>query len=203
MKRRQPTLTTSRLADIWLEVQFARDELFEGNEYMKMPEVWSRLSDGNENWKLKISKAKEGDDWKRKASVIEFDGSVTLIADETLWDNAKRGRGFENFLIAHELGHLILNHHQKSATVKHFELTKTKAGMVRRAESIEEREADFAGIFFQCGPALLDLKLDALTLARRAFSDVVEITKVQRLVNLSVFRQELLRPRKRYERVVL
>ena len=203
MKRRHHTLTPSRLADIWLEVQFARDDLFEGNKNMKMPEVWARLSDGNENWKLKIAKAKEGEDWKRKASIIEFDGSVTLISDETLWENAKRGRGLENFLIAHEIGHLILDHHKKSAMVKHFQLKETKVGMARIPESIEEREADFAGVFFQCGTALLDRKVDALTLARNAFSDALEIKKVQRLVHLGVFQRELQRPRRKHERVVL
>jgi hypothetical protein len=75
--------------------------------------------------------------------------------------------------------------------------------MVRHPESVEEREADFAGIFFQCGPALLDPALDALTLARRAFSDALEISKVQRLVHLDIFRRELQRPRKKYERVIL
>ena len=132
-----------------------------------------------------------------------FEDSVTLIADDELWENAKRGLGFDNFLIAHELGHLILDHHATCAGLKYFQLTKTSAGMSRVVSSVEEREADLAAVFFQCGSALLEATRDDITLARLSYSDVGQIMKARRLVQLDVFHHELRRPRKKVTRVIL
>jgi len=201
--KRMPSLTTSRVADIWLETLSVRRELYDDSDFFKMPEVWEALCEVGEGWSIKTYKSDQMEDFKRKAGVVAFDNRVTLTADEKLIQRARDGCKFSNFILAHEFGHLVLDHHAKGAVTKNFQLFAGANGMSNIPPTVEELEANLAAVFFQCGTALEDARWTPIQLAHRAYSDVLYVKKAQAMVRLDAFQKELKRPRPKFERVVL
>jgi hypothetical protein len=144
-----------------------------------------------------------GEDYKRRAGIVVFGDQVTLNVDERLLENAKKGCKLSNFILAHEIGHLALDHHARSAKVMNFQLFAGPNGLSNLPPTIEELEANFAAVFFQCGSALADSHWEPLQLAHKAFTEVGYVKKAQRYVQLEVFQRELWRPKKNKMRVVL
>lgn len=197
------SLTTTRAAQVFNEALACRREFFEDHQFFKMPDVLEIMFDEFEGWTLKTVRSRETEDFKRRAGVAEFDGRVTLTVDERLYANAKQGCYFSNYILAHEVGHLILNHHAKSAGTKNFQLFSGPSGLSNVPPTLEELEANFAATFFQCGVALADKRWDAVQLARRAFSDYRYAERAQAYVQLNVFEAEVARQRVRFPRVIL
>ncbi|GGO52141.1 hypothetical protein SAMN05444398_101427 [Roseovarius pacificus] len=183
---------------LWL-----RRELYDDGEFFKVPDAWAAICEESETWKLKTYRTELLEDYKRKAGIVVLGDYVTLSADERLWENARRGCKLSNYILAHEIGHLTLDHHAKGAITKNFQLFSGPNGMSNVPPTVEELEANLAAVFFQCGVALKDRQIDAVQLAHRAFSDVHYVKKAQRIVQLDVFQQELRRPRPKVERVIL
>ena len=201
--RRKPTLTTKRAVEIYVEVLSVRRELYNDREFFNMPDAWEKMCEGSETWKTRTYRTQNLEDFKRKAGIAVFEDRVTLSVDSRLMENAKKGCKLSNFILAHEVGHLALDHHAKSATTKNFQLFSGPNGMSNQPPTVEELEANFAAVFFQCGVALEDRQLEAIELAHRAYSDVYYVRKAQKYVQLDVFQRELRRPRPRFERVIL
>jgi hypothetical protein len=201
--KRTPFLSTTQVASAFKEMVSCRRLNFGDNEYFRMTDVWRDLSDEEGRWSVKAYQSKETEDYKRKAGVIAFADRVTLIVDEKLWANADRGCKLSNFILAHELGHVALDHHARSMVIKNFQLFAGPSGMSNLPPTPEELEANLAAVFFQCGVALMDPKLDPVQLAHRAFSDVYYVKKAQRIVQLEVFQRELQKLKTNYPRVVL
>ena len=197
------TLSTSRLARVYEEALWARRELYRDSEYFKMPEPWKRMCEAGDNWSIKTYRANEMEDYKRKAAVVAFDGRVKLTLDERLMEKAEQGCMFSNFVLAHEWGHLLLDHHGKGAVTKNFQLYSGPGGMLNIPPTLEELETHYAAVFFQCGIALKSKHLSALELAMRAYSDPKYVKKAQGIVRLEAFERELSRPKPKYERVIL
>ena len=198
----KPFLTTARAAKIAVEAISFRRQICADESFVKMGEVWNDLCDGGD-WEIKNYRAEEDDRSRRMAGAVSFDGRVTLIVNESLMSDASRGCSFSNFVLAHELGHLLLNHHANSASMMNFRLFTGPSGFSNRPPSVEERETNFAAVFIQCGVALLNSQWDSRELARRAFCDFNSVKNVQAIARLEVFRREydaLSRPR---ERVIL
>ncbi|MEM6741600.1 MAG: hypothetical protein AAF646_15940 [Pseudomonadota bacterium] len=165
-----------------------------------MPTVWEWLCESDSTWSIKTFHSRGAEDYKRTAGVIAFDGRVTLTVDEQLMRNARKGCKLSNFTLAHELGHLALDHHASSAVTKNFRLFSGPSGESNIPPTAEELEANYAAVFFQCGVALFDDQFDALALANRAFCDVPWVKKAQRAVRTTPFRlnyERLIRPKRR------
>lgn len=202
MKSR-PTLTTKRAVEIFEEAVAYRRDYCPDTHFFRMTDFWEYLCEDSDTWSIKKYRSGEKEDFKRKAGVSAFAGRVTLTVDQELWDRAARGVLFFNYLLAHEAGHLILDHHARGAVTKHFQLYAGPNGMANLPPTVEELEANYAAVFFQCGVALLEPRLEALVLARRAYSDPNYVKKAQSAVRLDVFRRLLDRPKPKRERTVL
>lgn len=109
---------------------------------------------------------------------------------------------FQNFILAHELAHVALDHHRDQGPTHHFHLTEGKYGLSNIQKSLKEKEANLGAVFLQCGVRLMDDTLSSFDLAKRAFSDNNEVARAQKYVRLDPFQRILNRPRKSYPRVV-
>ena len=198
-----PILTTLRVVDIFEEMISCRRMFCADRDFFRMPEFWEDQCDEEGRWTIKTYRSGQLEDFKRKAGVVALDDRVTLTVDERLMENAKQGCKLSNFILAHEMGHVALDHHSTGAVTKHFQLFAGPSGMSNLPPTLEELEANYAAVFLQCGVALLDTAYDAIQLAHRAFSDVHYVKKAQRIVQLEIFRRHLNRPGKKYETVVL
>ena len=202
MKQR-PSLTTARAAQVFNDALACRRDFFQDDQFFKMPDVLEIMFSEFHGWKLKTYRTKENEDFKRKAGVVVFEDRVMLTVDERLYANAKRGCSLSNYILAHEVGHLILEHHAKSAVTKNFQLFSGPNGMSNIPPTVEELEANFAGTFFQCGVALADKRWNTAQLAQRASSDYRYVQRAQTYAQLGVFEDEVARQRNRFPRVVL
>ena len=196
-------LATARIVFIFEEMVSCRRDYCADNQFFRMNDVWKYLCDESGRWSIKTYRSNETEDFKRKAGLIAFADRATLVADEKLMANAKLGCKLSNYILAHELGHMALGHHATSAVIKHFQLFSGPSGMSNLPPTLEELEANYAAVFFQCGFALLNPKLNPIHLANRAFSDVYSVKKAQILVQLEVFQQLLNRPKRIFPRVIL
>ncbi|MCF1709712.1 M48 family metalloprotease [Tabrizicola sp. J26] len=201
--KNHPTISAPRAALVFKEMVDCRRGFRADNEFFKMPELLDFLFDDHGMWRINTYRSKETEDYKRKAGVIAFGDSVTITIDEILLRKAKDGCKLSNFILAHELGHVALDHHRRGLVTKHFQLFRTQSGMSNVPPTSEELETNYAAVFLQCGIALFDERLTALELAHRAFSDVGYVEKAQRLVRLPAFRRELSKLTKKYPRIVL
>ncbi|MDF1855430.1 hypothetical protein [Pseudooceanicola sp.] len=202
MKKRLQ-ITTRRTAKIFEQMLAIRRVAYADDEFFRMDEFWEDLCADSDKWSIKRYRSDTVEDYKRKAGVIAFEDRVTLIADERLMENARRGCPFSNFILAHEAGHLGLDHHAKSGVIKNFQLFAGPNGMSNLPPTVEELEANYAAVFLQCGVALIDKRWEPMQLARRAYCEVRSVKKAQRLVQLEVFQRELNRPKPKSQRVIL
>ncbi|WP_426033470.1 hypothetical protein [Cypionkella sp. TWP1-2-1b2] len=200
---KRPFLTTARSVAIFDEMISCRREYCADTDFFRMTDFWEDQCDDEGRWQINKYRSDETEDFKRKAGVIAFDYRVTLSVDEKLMANAKRGCMLSNFILAHEMGHVALGHHLRSATTKNFQLFDGPRGMCNLPPTLEELEANYAGTFLQCGVALFDSKWSPLDLARRAFTNVEYVRKSQRIVGLEVFQRELVRPKPNLISIVL
>jgi hypothetical protein len=154
--RKRPALSVSRAAEIWTTLLSARREFFDDSRFFKMPEVWEELCGVSEEWSIKTYRSDEKEDFRRKAGLLVFGDRLTLTVDEVLIEKAMQGCKLCNFILAHEFGHLALNHHAKSAVTKHFQLFDSPYGMANLPPNLQELVANYAAVFFQCGAALAE-----------------------------------------------
>lgn len=202
MKSR-PILSASRAVEIFEEAISCRRMFCADGDFFRMDEFWEDLCDEGGQWTMKTYRSSETQDFKRKAGVSKFGDRVTLTVDENLMARAKQGCKLSNFILAHEAGHLALDHHASGAVTKNFQLFAGPIGMSNLPPTVEELEANYAAVFLQCGVALQDTRWDAVQLAHRAYSDVTYVKKAQAIVKLEVFQRELGRSRPIFPRVVL
>lgn len=198
-----PSLLTHRTVEVFKIMVQCRREFCADTEFFRMDAFWEHLCDEDSLWSIKTYRSNETHDFKRKAAVIALANRVTLTVDEKLMENAGQGCKLSNFILAHEAGHLALDHHARGAVTKNFRLFSGPSGMSNIPPTVEELEANYAAVFLQCGVALMDSRWDPVALANRAFTDIYSVKKLQRLVQLDVFRQELARQTPKNERVVL
>ena len=199
----KPSLTTTRAAEIFDEMLWYRREFCADTDFIKMPQVWETLANDLETLSLKFFGSNKASDFTPTAGIVAFAGRTTLTVHEELFRQAKKGCRLSNYLLAHELGHLALEHHAKSATIKNFQLHRGEYGMSNMPPTVEELEANYAAVFFQCGVALQNPNWHFLDLALRAFSDPEAVRNAQLRVQLNVFQQALSRKRSKYTRVIL
>ena len=202
---KKQSLTTPEAVSLFREMVAYRRLCYEDTEFFRMTDVWNWLADGDGAGEVTIKtyRTENAEDYKCKAGVVAFGECATLVVDEKLLKNANSGCKLSNYMLAHEFAHLALDHHTQGAVVKNFKLYSTANGNANIPPTKEEYEANLAAVFFQCGPALLDLQWDALTLANQANSDVYYVKKAVRMCRLEVFRDELKRQSYGIERVVL
>lgn len=193
-------ISEARAAEISVEMVRCRRDFCADRDFFKASDLWEWLCADDNGWSIKKYVSRETEGHKRKAGVIALGDKVTLTVDSELWDDAKRGKKFPNFVLAHELGHLALDHHAKGAVVKNFQLYATASGRANIPPNLEELEAMYAAVFLQCGILLLDNSYGSVELALRAFSDVEYVRKARELAKHPEFRRELAKysaPRKR------
>jgi hypothetical protein len=192
-----------RLVEVYQEMIGFRREFCADHHFFRMPSYWDWLCSGPGNWKVKPYRSSEAEDFKRQAAVVVFQDNVTLIADEKLLVLARQGCKLSNFILAHEVAHLALNHHAHGKVVKHFKLFSGPDGNSNIPPTVEEAEANYAATFLQCGTALMDKRWETLQLAHRAFTDVNAIRKARKLLQTDAFQKELIRVKPSNPRVVL
>lgn len=202
IKAKKQSLTTPEAVSLFREMVSYRRIYCDDNEFFRMTDVWNWLADDGAV-KIKTYRTECEEDYKRKAGVVAFGERSILVVDKKLLENADNKCKLSNFMLAHEFAHLALDHHARNAVVKNFQLFATASGNANIPPTKEEYEANLAAVFFQCGVALLDPKLDPLTLAHRAHSDVNEVKKAARKCRLDVFRDELNRQSYGIKQVVL
>jgi len=171
-------------------------------EFFKMTDYWEDLCEDNDSWRINQYRSGQTEDFARRAGVVEFEDRVTLTVDETLWADAKKGKWFFNFMLAHEAGHLMLDHHSNGAVMKNFKLFGPD-GTANIPPTAEELETNYAAVFLQCGPALAGTRWTDLELARKAYSDPRYIEKARRAMKVQAFQDHLRRPKPSRGRVVL
>ena len=203
MVTRRPTLGTRRFIEVYREMTSTRRLWFRDDQFFKLTALWSDMTEGDENWKINKVKASDGSDFARTASVVALDDRVILNVDERLWELAEDGCLFSNFMLAHEMSHVALDHHARGAVAKHFRLYSGPNGAANLPPTVEELEANYAAAFLACGPAILNWRIDDLDLARRAYSDPHYVRKVRRLLRTEVAQREMLRQSKPRTRVIL
>jgi|AutmiccBRH37_all_1029493.scaffolds.fasta_scaffold30335_1 hypothetical protein len=203
--KRKPYLSTARAAEIYNTVVGCRRIFCEDSEFFKATELWGDLCSENNAWRIRKFRSVDEDSYKLKAGVIVFEdlGRVTLTVSEELWAKARDGGWMQNFVLAHELGHIALGHHDKGLVTKNFQVFAGPKGLANTPPTLEEEEANYAAVFLQCGVALEDQRWQTLDLARRAFSDPSYVRKAQAAVRLDVFQQQLKLIRSKHSRVVL
>ncbi len=199
----RPSLSTSRAVVIFKGSLECRREYCADIEFFKMPAFLEWLCGDEADWSVKTFSLAPDEQVKRKASVIALDHRVKIRVSEKLMEDARGGCSFSNFILAHEIGHLIADHHFNSAANMNFQLSPGRNGMSNIPPTLRELEANFAAVFLQCGSALLDHRLNAVDLALRAHSDVNSVRKAQRIVRLDVFQKELHRLKPARERAVM
>jgi hypothetical protein len=172
MRKRRLTFTTARAAEVFHEMISVRRIFCADTEFFRMTDFWKHVCGDTDGWSIRTYRPTAAKEFKRKAGVLAFDGRVTLTVEERLWREAEDGCHFSNFILAHELGHIALEHHAGNAKTKHFRLTANSWDMANIPPTLEELETNFAAVFLQCGVALFDKRWSALDLARRAFSGV-------------------------------
>lgn len=200
---KQPNISLADLIHIREEAFSARRDLFDDHMFFKMTDAWEKLCDEGENWRIKRYRSRENEDYKRKAGVIALMDKVTLTADDRLWKVADEGREFANFLLAHELGHLICDHHSRAAVTLNFQLIEGPNGMSTIPPTAQEFEANLAAVFFQCGPEIEMARWSDRELARRAHSDQRTVSRVRKYIRLPEYQREILKPRRKNPRVIL
>ncbi len=205
---RRPKISLARAVDIYEEMVGCRRMMYDDQEFFKMSDVLEALcdceKDGSEDiWRIKTFKTNLTEDYRRKVGVIKFEGSVTLSMDQRFWEKARKGCALCNFTLAHEIGHLGLEHHDTNAKIMNFQLFKGPKGYSNLPPTTEELEANYAAAFFQCGVALVDDTWFPRQLAKRAYSDVSYVEKAQRMVRLPEFQRILNCPKRQNPRVVL
>jgi hypothetical protein len=198
----RPKLTTARTVAIFETMLSYRRIYCADSEFFNMADFWEDLCEGNERFLIKRYRS-NSEDSMRKARVVALDDRVTLTVDEKLLTDARQGSPLSNYILAHEFGHLALDHHAKQAVTKHFDLKDRGLDFAIVPPTVEELEATYTGVFLQCGSALADIRREARDLARRAKTDVYLTQKLQKMVQLDVFQRELNRPKTVYPRVVL
>ncbi|MGV8952127.1 MAG: ImmA/IrrE family metallo-endopeptidase [Cypionkella sp.] len=200
---KRPEITTQRAVEVYEEMIVARRDYCADHEFFKMPDVWNSFLDDEGRWQVRTYNSNRGEDYDRRAGVIVFDDRLRLTVDAKFWEKAKQGCTLANFTLAHELGHIALNHHSRNAVVKNFQLFENGSyGMSNIPPTLEELEANFAAVFFQCGVALADSRWNPKRLAQRACSDITYVVQAQKIVGLEVFQRELNRWRPSIPRAV-
>jgi hypothetical protein len=190
-RMKRPTLPTERVASIYETALWFRREYAADGEFFRMTDLWRWLRDEGAYVKIKPYKSNEIEDFKRKAGVIAFGDSITLVVDQRLMDRADEGCKLCNYMLAHEAAHLMLEHHRTGGVIKHFQLFAGSSGLANMPPTAEELEANYGAVFLQCGAALENSKWETLRLADRAFSDVRSVMKAQAAVQLNIFQREL------------
>ncbi len=204
----RPKLSIARAVSIYEEMVECRRLMYDDQEFFKTSDVLETLcdgefSDGEDQFRIKTFQTDTTEDFRLKVGVVAFENSVILSMDERLLDNARKGSALCNFILAHEIGHLALEHHDTNAKILNFQLSRGPKGNSNLPPNAEELEANYAGVFFQCGVALTDDVWTANQLAKRAYSDRNYVEKAQKIVRLPEFQRILNRPKPQYQRVVL
>lgn len=202
MKTR-PKISVQRAAQVFKEALLCRRDFCRDDQFFKMPDFWDHLCGESETWKVKLVVSDPMGEYQRRAGVVAFGELVTLVVDKELMRLAFGGRGFANFLLAHEVGHLMLGHHDSAKVIKNFKVVDTETGMSVRPPTDEELETNYAAVFLQCGAKLFDKSFSALELARRSYSDTSMVKKAQSLVRLPEFNMELQRSSSPKQRVII
>ena len=202
MHSKRKPISTSRAVTIVREMILLRGGYVGEFEFFRMTELWESLAD-DKIVRIRTFKPRSSDVNRRKASAIRFGDQVTLSVDNDYWERALRGENFPNFTLAHEFGHIELNHHTNQAGTKNFQLTARQADFANIPPNEEEFEANLAAVALQCGTALLNRGVDAEDLAKRASSDYTWVKKVVQFCKLEAFQNEINRPRPTYPRVIL
>jgi len=205
---RRPTISIARTVEVYETMVDLRRQWFEDNEFFMMSDVLERLcdceTDGSEDvWRIKTFKRNPANDFSRKVGVITFEGSVTLSMDQRFLEKARKGCKLCNFILAHEIGHLALEHHDTNAKIMNFQLYKGPKGFSNFPPTKEELEADYAAFFFQCGVALADHSLSPKQLSKWAYLEQGYVGKAQKMVRLPEFQRILNRPKPKYPRILL
>ena len=121
--------TTSGYAKDFKTMISVRREYCADTEFFLMTSFWDSLSEGDSSISIKKYRSSTGDDFLRRAAVHRFDDQIKLIVDRALWENAERGNGVFNFLLAHECAHVCLDHHRNGHGVKNFKMAQSRFGV--------------------------------------------------------------------------
>ena len=198
----RPIISASRGAFIFREMLGIRREYYPDSQFFRTVDVWDQLA-SDSVVKIKTYKSADTEDFKRRAAVIVFEDQIKLVVDERLLFEARKGGRLYNYILAHELAHLALNHQDRGQIVKHFQLFDSKNGMANIPPTNEEREANWGAVFFQCGVALFGQSVNPLELARRSCSDIESVKKAVAICRLEAFQREFNKPSKSLGRVIL
>lgn len=201
-KFNRPKISLQRAAWLLREMLSYRRIEFLDNEFFSMSEVWRTMAEDNPDLSIKEFKG-SGNIQEKKAGVIALGGRATLIVAEQLMQRAEAGDKLANFTLAHELAHLMLDHHEKSAGIKNFILEHGSKGYTTKPPSDEELETNYAAVFFQCGVALLAPRANAIELSRRAKTDTEWTKKAIALCSVKEFQEEFGKLHHSIQRIVL
>jgi len=146
--RKPPDIATSRMVEIYDEMLSCRRMYCADDEFFLMPDVWEYLCEEDPSWSIKLYRSRETESFKCKAGIVVLGNMLRLTADEQLFVQARAGCNLMNFILAHELGHVALGHHDRNAVTKNFQLSSRRKDMAIIPPTQEELEANFAAIFF-------------------------------------------------------
>lgn len=201
MRKGDPSISLFRLADIYEKLISVRREyqfIADAQDFFRMTDFWEWLCDGDGGFAINRFNSSRAEP-PMKAAVVAFDHKVTLTIHDQIWSQASEGCRQSNFVLAHEFAHLALEHHARQAVSKNFMLYSGPNGNCNRPPTIEELEANYAAVIFQCGAGLANPAWPPLDLAKRALSDISLVKKLAPIVRSDHFR--LILDRRRSERL--
>jgi hypothetical protein len=196
-----PSLPTPRIVEIFKEMVGVRRKFCADHNFVKMPAVWEDLMDEQGNWAIRRYRSQAGEDYLRRAAVMQIGENMRLTVDNQLWENALRGKKLDNHVLAHELAHVALGHPSRGGVATNFALDDNGRVIRLSPPTKTELEADLGAVFFQCGVALMDDRRDAKELAYLACSELAYVAKAMQYVRLETFQRELKRKKSQPETV--
>ncbi len=207
-KKKPPILSVERAVEIFSEAISVRRYRYEDGEFFLMGDFLREQSEDLGDYdpypfRVKTFKTDPKLDFRKKVGVLAFEDSIVFSMDQRFLDKANAGNGLYNTIIAHEIGHLMLRHHEKHAKILNFKMEKLPSGYSILPQNELELEANYAAVFFQCGISLLDDSLTPQRLAKMAHAERSYVEKAYNMVRLPEFKKRLNAPKKQHPRVTL
>jgi len=204
-KGKTPPISVRNTARIFREMVSLRRYYCADSDFFRMDEFWEWLADTDDSIGIRLSNAPVTGQEKSKvkAGVVAVGEKSTLVAPRDMFQKAKAGSLLHNFVLAHEFGHLALEHHASRTKIINYQLDSSDGQLANIPPNLLELEANYAAVFFQCGVELFNTSISELELAKRASSDPFYVGKAKAICRLEAFQNELRFLQNRYERVVL
>ncbi len=208
MSMHRPTITPKRIVQISRETESWRRLYFDDNHdeakngILNAAKCWEWFASYlPETVKIRFDHNLDRTE-KRVAFVLKLDPYIRLISSKLKFEKAKKGARFQNFVLAHEIAHIILGHSENSTSAKPFSLHSENGVLKALAEDVDEVEAHYGAILLQIGDQIFEKDFDVTATLKIAATDEVTLRRLAKICQLDTV-QRLWKESQKIPRVVL